>query len=255
MLTAAMMPVYLTAPLDLRGDNVENVRVISPSHAERSGQPHILSHRQRSGLTERCHSKCRSGRPGLPVPNSSYGLCWRKATLNEQYATRTCLGGASVCSSDSDRPSQFSQYRLNDHISLTQSFSLSESWTFLPSDVAWCPRVSADILGRDKPLRQCVRKAYCFTASVHGNYDKAARRRQLLSYGLNGTESPGPGHFDSVRTAPDLWVLNTKPMVLYRSMTKPRHWLIEVATSQLQPASLIRDWNRSVAVSLATTPG
>ena len=26
----------------------------------------------------------RGGRPGLPVPNSPYGLCGRKATFNEQ---------------------------------------------------------------------------------------------------------------------------------------------------------------------------
>ena len=25
------------------------------------------------------------GRPGLPVPNSPYGLCGRKATLNSKY--------------------------------------------------------------------------------------------------------------------------------------------------------------------------
>ena len=28
--------------------------------------------------------KSRGGRPGLPVPNSPYGLCGRKATLNER---------------------------------------------------------------------------------------------------------------------------------------------------------------------------
>ena len=31
---------------------------------------------------ERCQS--RGGRPGLPVPNSPYGLCGRKATLNPE---------------------------------------------------------------------------------------------------------------------------------------------------------------------------
>ena len=31
-------------------------------------------------LMELCES--RGGRPGLPVPNSPYGLCGRKATLN-----------------------------------------------------------------------------------------------------------------------------------------------------------------------------
>ena len=30
----------------------------------------------------------RGGRPGLPVPNSPYGLCGRKATLNEQLVDR-----------------------------------------------------------------------------------------------------------------------------------------------------------------------
>ena len=32
-----------------------------------------------------CVSKRRGGRPGLPVPNSPYGLCGRKATLNERF--------------------------------------------------------------------------------------------------------------------------------------------------------------------------
>ena len=31
---------------------------------------------------ELCES--RGGRPGLPVPNSPYGLCGREATLNER---------------------------------------------------------------------------------------------------------------------------------------------------------------------------
>ena len=36
---------------------------------------------ERSGRTqELCES--RGGRPGLPAPNSPYGLCGRKATLN-----------------------------------------------------------------------------------------------------------------------------------------------------------------------------
>jgi len=33
------------------------------------------------GVQELCES--RGGRPGLPVPNSPYGLCGRKATLND----------------------------------------------------------------------------------------------------------------------------------------------------------------------------
>ena len=36
---------------------------------------------------ELCES--RGGRPGLPVSNSSYGLCGRKATLNERTNERT----------------------------------------------------------------------------------------------------------------------------------------------------------------------
>ena len=34
----------------------------------------------------------RSGRPGLPVPNSPYGLCGRKVTVNEESAElRSCV--------------------------------------------------------------------------------------------------------------------------------------------------------------------
>ena len=35
------------------------------------------------GQIELCES--RDGRPGLPVPNSPYGLCGRKATLNLSF--------------------------------------------------------------------------------------------------------------------------------------------------------------------------
>ena len=34
-------------------------------------------------------SESRCGRPGLPVPNGPYGLCGRKASLNERKAIRT----------------------------------------------------------------------------------------------------------------------------------------------------------------------
>ena len=38
---------------------------------------------QKNGAELRiCVSKCRGGRPRLPVPNSPYGLCGREATLN-----------------------------------------------------------------------------------------------------------------------------------------------------------------------------
>ena len=39
-----------------------------------------------TALTLRAQELCesRGGRPGLPVPNSPYGLCGRKATLNER---------------------------------------------------------------------------------------------------------------------------------------------------------------------------
>ena len=34
----------------------------------------------------------RDGRPGLPVPSSSYGLCGRKATLNETVRAQELCG-------------------------------------------------------------------------------------------------------------------------------------------------------------------
>ena len=152
---------------------------------------------------------------------------------------QTCLGGASVCSSDSDRPSQFSQYRLNDHISLTQSFSLSESWTFLPSDVAWCPRVSADILGRDKPLRQCVRKAYCFTSTE--TMTKAARRRHLLLSLMDWTGRKAQDRATSTQFTQLLisgsWTLS--PWTYIGPWLSPAtQWLIQVATSQFSAAGV-----------------
>ena len=36
---------------------------------------------ERFRAQELCES--RGGRPGLPVPNSPYGLCWRKVTFEE----------------------------------------------------------------------------------------------------------------------------------------------------------------------------
>ena len=41
---------------------------------------------------ELCES--RGGRPGLPVPNSPYGLCGRKATLNSNIGVVGSLGCA-----------------------------------------------------------------------------------------------------------------------------------------------------------------
>ena len=47
---------------------------------------------------------CQGGHPGLPVPNSPYGLCGHKATLNEASGTihaelRRCLNREAVLSS------------------------------------------------------------------------------------------------------------------------------------------------------------
>ena len=40
-----------------------------------------------SGIIYRAQElcECRGGRSGLPVPNSHYGFCGRKATLNSNY--------------------------------------------------------------------------------------------------------------------------------------------------------------------------
>ena len=35
------------------------------------------------GQSSKADCESRSGRPGFPVPNSSYGLCGRKATIEE----------------------------------------------------------------------------------------------------------------------------------------------------------------------------
>ena len=44
----------------------------------------VKQHKTRTALEFRVQELCesRGGRPGLPVPNSPYGLCGRKATLN-----------------------------------------------------------------------------------------------------------------------------------------------------------------------------
>ena len=43
---------------------------------------------KRIRVQDLCES--RGGRPGLPVPNSAYGLCGRKATLNMNFC-RICI--------------------------------------------------------------------------------------------------------------------------------------------------------------------
>ena len=42
------------------------------------------------GAQEMCEN--RGGRPGFPVPNSLYGLCGRKATLNERTKAHDYCG-------------------------------------------------------------------------------------------------------------------------------------------------------------------
>ena len=49
-------------------------------------QPHCFCRAQ--GLCE-----SRGGRPEIPVPNSPYGLCGRKATLNYLRAREACKSG------------------------------------------------------------------------------------------------------------------------------------------------------------------
>ena len=66
---------------------------VSPSHVSLTSEdikPHII--RERGRVQELCES--RGGRPGLLAPNSSYGLCGRKATLNSNSPTlkaRSCV--------------------------------------------------------------------------------------------------------------------------------------------------------------------
>ena len=45
--------------------------------------------------------ECRGGRPGLPVPNSTYGLCGLKATLNLKCVDFRAQG---LCESRRGRP-------------------------------------------------------------------------------------------------------------------------------------------------------
>ena len=74
MLTAAMMPVCLTAPLDLRGDNVENVRVLSPPYA--CAQANRIYTSPTDILLPLPPPPCPLP-PLLPVPNKPYGFCGR----------------------------------------------------------------------------------------------------------------------------------------------------------------------------------
>ena len=46
-------------------------------------RPDIIVHNRRDTAQEPCES--RGGRSGLPVPNSPYGHCGRKATLNLKF--------------------------------------------------------------------------------------------------------------------------------------------------------------------------
>ena len=50
------------------------------------------------GVQELCES--RGGRPGLPVPNSPYGLCGRKAALNLEQSDRV----QELCENRGGRP-------------------------------------------------------------------------------------------------------------------------------------------------------
>ena len=45
----------------------------------------------------------RGGRPGLPVPDSPYGFCGRKAILNERTNSKT-LKDRELCESRGGRP-------------------------------------------------------------------------------------------------------------------------------------------------------
>ena len=66
------------------------------------GQAGAVSYHFRSAFTVKAHGLCesRGGRPGLPVPNSPYGLCGRKATLNSTITTRVL----ELCESRGGRP-------------------------------------------------------------------------------------------------------------------------------------------------------
>ena len=52
----------------------------------------------RVGAQELC--EIRDGRPGLPVPNSPYGLCARKATLKKNLDDRRYYSKFSSVSAD-----------------------------------------------------------------------------------------------------------------------------------------------------------
>ena len=49
-------------------------------------------------MKEEAQELCESGgdRPGLPVPNSPYGFCGRKATLNLNHQNDSCIKASSV---------------------------------------------------------------------------------------------------------------------------------------------------------------
>ena len=51
-------------------------------------QTHKMRQPTSGGVRARELCESRGGRPGLPVPNSPYGFCGRKATLNE-WATQS----------------------------------------------------------------------------------------------------------------------------------------------------------------------
>ena len=58
-----------------------------------AGKHHVYLLKTQFRVQELCES--RDGRPGLPVPNSPYGLCGRKATLN--FKTRVVLNTRKMC--------------------------------------------------------------------------------------------------------------------------------------------------------------
>ena len=62
--------------------------LVSPSQIVTTVSVDVKQHR--TGIIVRAQELCqnRDGRPGLPVPNSHYGLCGRKVTLNR---SRSCV--------------------------------------------------------------------------------------------------------------------------------------------------------------------
>ena len=83
-----VLPTHqLTKPvtylISTQGREVISTRKTSHKHNNKVRKRHPLSGRQRSGAV--CES--RGGRPG---PNSTYGMCGRKATLNRLQAQELC---------------------------------------------------------------------------------------------------------------------------------------------------------------------